>query len=191
MRRLPPLSLLPLLLAGNLVVGGWLVVQIVASDVAWEPPAALAPAPPQFPDVRIPAAAPGGEVLARPPFWESRRPTQARPEARARDALSGIRVLGVLGSGRDGGILYADGDQVGRLTIGQELGGWRLIQVDRDTARFERRNDGEERELRLPRPGGEAANPGRPPSAGASSRRSLGAASGGSPAARARGRRTE
>ena len=152
MTRWLRIPVLPLLFVANVLAGAWLLGQVGSLSEPWVPPPALRSADIQIPEIRTPASGSPDRILARPLFWESRRPISPPEPAVVpeRDTLSGLRLLGTIG-GSGGGVLYRDDENgVGKLAIGERSGAWRLVAVDGDAATFER-DDGETRELRLQR----------------------------------------
>lgn len=149
----PRATPLIVLLLANVLVAGWLGLQLREGSLEWAPPAAVEPARIGIPDIEIGIRPPIDEILARPLFWESRRPSAppAQPEAPAEDPLADIKIIGVVGGTTEGGILFRDAEgRAATLRLGEALGGWRLSAVQGDIAVF-RRGDAE-RSLRLPRP---------------------------------------
>ncbi|MAL94634.1 MAG: hypothetical protein CME40_06130 [Haliea sp.] len=92
--------------------------------------------------------------LARPLFWEGRRPqdvvVEAEPEENdSAGKLEGITLLGLFGAGEQGGAILAVKGEQRRLLVGDTVRGWRLETLSGRTARFVA--DGREVELELER----------------------------------------
>ena len=90
--------------------------------------------------------------LARPLFWEGRRPqdvvVEAEPEENdSAGKLEGITLLGLFGAGEQGGAILAVKGEQRRLLVGDSLRGWRLETLSGRTALFVA--DGREAELEL------------------------------------------
>lgn len=153
MSRRPRVPVVALLVGGNLLAGGWLLSLIMLADMTWEPSEAIEPSQISIPEVRSTASLPPrDELLARPLFWETRRPVSRdrSPAVDDTDILGRVKVLGLMGSGEGGSIVFDDGTRIGVLRVGQTISGWLLVGVETEQALF--RRDEEERPLRLERP---------------------------------------
>lgn len=130
---------LPLLVAVNLALLGWLALRWITPEGEWIGLKWVAPAA-QRPALDGGAALPqtGVELgrfvatLERPLFVATRRPPpppQAASAAVAADPLSDLRLLGVYGNQQAGGVIVRVDSRVRRLKVGESLGGWTLRGV--------------------------------------------------------------
>ena len=85
------------------------------------------------------------ELLARPLFWQSRRPvvppptvavTQKKPAAPKAEPLKGVELIGVFGSQEALGLIARVDGQVMRVSPGQTVKGWQMAGYDDGIARF-------------------------------------------------------
>jgi hypothetical protein len=79
------------------------------------------------------AAAGRNEILSRPLFWSSRRPLDtaaalADPESLPGE-LSGVKLLGLFGSGKQAGVIALVQDQKRRILLGDTVEGWTLESI--------------------------------------------------------------
>lgn len=104
-----------------------------------------------------------GEIGERPLFSPTRRPpppptaAEAEPEP---DPFRDVTVLGLFGSGSQGGALVMIDGRLKRIRYGERTGPWTLVKVEGRSAQF-RRMDGSSRTLSmryLPQPAAPAAN---------------------------------
>lgn len=95
-------------------------------------------------------------ILARPLFWNSRRPLEAKPEiveepvVKAKPApkkLEGVELHGVFGTGDNLGLIATIDGRMGRIRPGDLVKGWRLLGYEGGVANFE--SGGTTRTLRL------------------------------------------
>lgn len=130
----------------NRLAAIWLLAALAAlALVWWSPSGGWVPPAPLRPDVvpvevAMPVAAvgSGGEALARPVFWPSRRPQQAVAAANPAGSLDGLEILGVAAQ-RDNAVLIVNHHgQTLRIVAGQEHAGWRFDRIEGDVAVFER-----------------------------------------------------
>lgn len=142
-RRLPLLLLAALSVA--LILAWWL------PPLAWVPPSPIRPevqpVPPLVPDT--PAGA-GNQAIARPLFWESRRPPSGPAGAEIASSLDELRIVGLIRNGEHAVLIATHADRSLRLVVGQSYADWLFEGVQGDLALF-RRGDGERRSLRIPR----------------------------------------
>ncbi|MEM1113666.1 MAG: hypothetical protein AAGI11_17265 [Pseudomonadota bacterium] len=83
------------------------------------------------------------EIIARPLFWQSRRPLvasvapSAEEKAAARQTkLKNVSLLGVFGGGSSGGVIALVKDKQRRIIIGEAANGWELIEISPNGASF-------------------------------------------------------
>ena len=121
------------------------------------------------------SATQAGEILARPLFWEGRRPLQPievvavdKEVAASAGKLKGVTLLGVFGGGEAGGIIVKVKDKRRRVMVGEEINGWELDDVQPTEVFFSA--DGETRTLQLRAVTIFAASPPSNPQAGSSPR---------------------
>jgi hypothetical protein len=174
--------LLLLLLLQLLWAGGRL---LLARDIT-----PVAPAPDSLrvaglPTPAVVSAEDSAAVQARPLFWAERRPVEgslsvvdAEAEAAGNEKtapkMKDVALLGVFGSGDNGGAIVAVKGKQRRVTVGEAVEGWRLQSVAANEAVFVSGGERNAREL-LPRviaPPVDAAGGIIPPSAGQGSARS-------------------
>ncbi|MEQ9465304.1 MAG: hypothetical protein RJQ10_16705 [Haliea sp.] len=112
-----------------------------------QPPAAIPPSPSTLTAVSIELPAPGlsenaGEMLARPLFWNTRRPEPEKGPAEAPvpvlgpDVLDNVRLLGMFAAGDNAGVIINVAGQRQRLLVGQELQQWTLRKLSAAGAIF-------------------------------------------------------
>ena len=93
------------------------------------------------------------EILARPLFWEGRRPVEDilppadTDESAAPGQMKGVALLGVFGVGDSAGIIVRIKDNKRRVMVGEEINGWELQSVQPKSVVFAA--DGRTRELKL------------------------------------------
>jgi hypothetical protein len=93
------------------------------------------------------------EILARPLFWEGRRPVEdilppaGTDENAPPGQMKGVALLGVFGGGDSAGIIVRIKDQKRRVMVGEEINGWELQSVQPKTVVFAA--GGRTRELKL------------------------------------------
>ena len=82
-------------------------------------------------------------MVARPLFWESRRPEDApeaevvaKPTSAKGKKLEGVRVVGIFGSGDAGGAIVIAKGKKQRISVSDSLEGWQLESVAPDRAVF-------------------------------------------------------
>ncbi len=123
-------------------LGGGLAAEIAAERPA---PVRIAPPPAEVSAERIVLAVPRlaafQEIARRPVFHESRRPPAAAAapaEARAAPPPD-LRLLGLArGAGAGRAIVATAAGRTEILSIGEEIGGWRLAAISGDAAVFAR-----------------------------------------------------
>lgn len=90
------------------------------------------------------------DIVQRPLFWASREPLGAEPVKKSTAAeaakknsaekkpetLKGVKLVGVFGAGDDAGIIVLSKGKKHRLTLGEELDGWKLNSVEPGKADF-------------------------------------------------------
>ena len=95
-------------------------------------------------------------LLARPLFWNSRRPLEAKPVIvekpvvkvkPAPKKLEGVELHGVFGTGDNLGLIATIDGKMGRIRPGDLVKGWRMLGYEGGLASFE--NGGTTRTLRL------------------------------------------
>ncbi len=89
-----------------------------------------------------------GETLQRPLFVASRRPRAPKPAPEsdagvAADPVQQMRLLGLYGSGRDGGAIILHENAPHRVRFGERIGGWTVVGADGRSATLAR--DGSDR----------------------------------------------
>ena len=105
-------------------------------------PAAVRPA---LDETRLAFAARSGDVAAyretleRPLFVAARRPVAPQPAPAAdadsvADPRQEMRLLGLYGSGREGGAVILHGDKAQRVRFGERIGGWTIVGAEGRTA---------------------------------------------------------
>lgn len=145
-----------------LVVG--IAFQWLNADLRWAPPQAIAPEESSLRaefahfDRMDPVVL--AETLARPVFWETRRPPPLEekveaPPVVAPDPLNGVTLLGMFGAGKDMRVMVRADNKVTRLARGERFGPW-TVQGLNDREVIFRDGDSERRlELkRAPQPAG-------------------------------------
>lgn len=141
-RRAP--LLLAVVLAVGLVLAWWL------PQLQWTPPVPIRPevqlVPQVAPDTHADA---GNEALARPLFWESRRPATGPSEATVASSLDELKIVGLIRNGEHAVLIATHAEQSLRLVVGQNYAEWLFEGVQGDLALF--RRDAERRSLRIPR----------------------------------------
>jgi len=175
--------LLGLLLCLQLAWGGLRLLTLAA-------PGPVAPAADslQVPAVVGPAlvaAAGRNEIISRPLFWSSRRPVDtvaalADPGSKAGSLpgeLSGVKLLGVFGSGKQAGVIALVQDQKRRILLGDTVEGWTLESITPHTLVV---SNGERSETLALQQGTVTARPPRAAAADASQAERKAKASGGS-----------
>lgn len=122
-------TLLALLIAAGLNQGGW---------EAWQPPKPIAPELGQAGNA-VPGMSSSGmdEALRRPPFWPSRRPEVNAPAA-SHASLEGVRLLGLVMSSEETVVIFERGGELGRLSVGEELQGHKLLGIEQGSAVMQR-----------------------------------------------------
>ena len=83
-------------------------------------------------------------IVARPLFWESRRPVVKEVAAKptqtdkptAVGELKGVKLVGLFGGGDTGGAIVLVKGEKRRVLVGQDVEGWRLEEVAADRAVF-------------------------------------------------------
>ena len=160
-----------ILLVGAAMLGGAATIWI-AGDKRWTPP------PPRLPDAslyQLPsspgarfALAPEESLAARPLFSESRRPPAPDVAEGASkdepDPLRDVKVLGLFGSGAEGGGVFQVAGKVIRLRVGESIGPWVLRSVSGLRLELSRKEGGRATlELKhQPQPAGPVAPPAAP-----------------------------
>jgi hypothetical protein len=142
-RRLP--LLLVIALAVGLALAWWL------PQLRWAPPAPIPPeiqpAPQPAPTTHVEA---GREALARPLFWESRRPAAGPSGAAVASSLDELKIVGLIRNGEHAVLIATHADRSLRLVVGQSYADWLFEGIQGDLALF-RRGDAERQSLRIPR----------------------------------------
>lgn len=127
---------LPLLLAGCLLLGAILVVELEPSPTAWKlatappPIASVAPTPqPRGPGGRYDALS--ATALARPLFSSSRRPPpRGNADGDADSGLADTRLAGIVTEpGHRIAIFAPSGAKPMTVTEGETVGGWRVDSI--------------------------------------------------------------
>jgi hypothetical protein len=119
------------------------------------------------------AAAGRNEIISRPLFWSGRRPVDtvaalADPGSKAGSLpgeLSGVKLLGVFGSGKQAGVIALVQDQKRRILLGDTVEGWTLESITPHTLVV---SNGERSETLALQQGAVSARPARAPAAAAS-----------------------
>ncbi len=84
-------------------------------------------------------------IQARPLFWSSRRPIDAatgqpvqpvNTQKASPGKLKGVKVVGIYGADQSAGIIALEGSKLLRVSIGQELKGWKLKSVSAGSVVF-------------------------------------------------------
>ena len=95
-------------------------------------------------------------ILARPLFWQQRRPLEAKPvvvakpvvkKTAASKKLEGVDLHGVFGTGDNLGLIATIDGKMGRIRPGDLVKGWRMLGYENGLASFE--SGGTTRTLRL------------------------------------------
>lgn len=94
------------------------------------------------------------EVLARPLFWEGRRPLEAAPvvvptyeKPKSVARLEGVELHGIFGGGESLGLIATIDGKMSRLRTGEAVKGWSLVAYENGEAVFE--NNGRRQTLPL------------------------------------------
>lgn len=129
---------LAVLVAGAVI--GVILVTAQSRPEPVEPPAsALKPVAVTPPEVE---AVPGGALVERPLFWESRRPyTAPEPVAGEQptpgsDAIDKIKLVGVFASGIRAGVIVDIEGERRRIGLNEEVQGWQLTGMTPGSATF-------------------------------------------------------
>lgn len=83
-------------------------------------------------------------VLARPLFWEGRRPmvanapVAAKPKPVTAAKLEGVTLHGVFGAGDSLGLIATVDGRMGRIAVGESVKGWQLSAYEDGVAVFSR-----------------------------------------------------
>lgn len=128
-----------ILIALALVAG--IAVQVRDGELQWTSPDRVPPDPSSLqPASRRPPPRAGlaelGETVERPLFAQTRRPPPpppppAPPEPKPEpDPLADVVLLGLYGSGEQGGAIVRAQGKVHRVQLGQQFGGWRLASIE-------------------------------------------------------------
>jgi hypothetical protein len=94
------------------------------------------------------------ELLARPLFWEGRRPRAVedtgarRNKDQAAGQLKNVRLQGVFGAGETAGVIIRIKDQQRRVMVGEEINGWTVESVDANEVVLSSRGRTQSLELR-------------------------------------------
>lgn len=132
-----------------IVLGAWLLVGFLGNAANTEPD----PITPASDSLQISAldleqpltSDQSAALLARPLFWESRRPVEpvevvvqapSTPKQKVKK-LDGIELHGVFGVNESLGIIATVDGKLGRIGQGDSVKGWRLTGFDGGVARFE------------------------------------------------------
>ncbi len=96
------------------------------------------------------------QVLTRPLFWASRRPSGGLPlkpepkRKKAIDSFDKVRLLGIYNADEGSGLIVSGGKGVSqRLKLGDEIAGWKLMFINEKGGYFER--NGQDRVLQIKR----------------------------------------
>jgi len=105
----------------------------------------------------VPLDEPGSAaILARPLFWQQRRPLEAKPviveapvvkKQAPPKKLEGVELYGVFGTGDNLGVIATIDGKMGRIRPGDLVKGWRMLGYENGLASFE--SGGTTRTLRL------------------------------------------
>lgn len=142
-RRIP--LLLVVMLGLGLALAWWL------PQLRWTPPAPIRPEIQPVPQVAPDTHADtGNEALARPLFWQSRRPATGPSEGAVASSLDELKIVGLIRNGEHAVLIATHADRSLRLVVGQSYADWLFEGVQGDLALF-RRGESERQSLRIPR----------------------------------------
>ena len=134
------LPLLPLLIG---VLSLALLLALLFPGKGWQAPQPVAPSIPEVDPLSRPTALHdgNGQLMERPPFWASRRPTAAETAAAETEEeevadIDGAVMIGKLSVGGKPVVILLKDDKTTRVRLDGEVNGWTLTQVEDDTAVF-------------------------------------------------------
>lgn len=146
------------LVAINLTLFVGIASQWLNADVRWAPPQAIAPEEASLRaefahfDRMDPIVL--AQTLARPVFWDTRRPPPPEEKVEAAavaapDPLKGVTLLGMFGTGKDMRVMLRADNKVTRLARGDRFGPWSVQGLSDREVIF--RDGDSERRLELKR----------------------------------------